>query len=412
MSEATTVIIGGGHAGGEAALALRQGGYTGRILLVSAEAGLPYQRPPLSKAFLQTDIEPEKLLIRAAANFAKADIEMVLGRRVVEIAREKHTLRLDDSTELSWDKLILATGSRARKLPLPDPLAVEPSNLLYLRDLEDAQRLKSALHGSKRLLIIGGGFIGLEVASAAIALGLETTLLEAQERLLARVTAREVSAFYERLHRSRGVRVITGARIERFDLTEDASRLQGVTLTDGQHIEADTVLAGIGAIARTELAEAAGLDVDDGVLVNPFCQSSDPDIFAIGDCSRHHNPTYARLLRLESVPNAVDQARIAAHCINGTPKPYEPIPWFWSDQYELKLQMAGLSDGHDQVVMRGDPGDDSFVAFYFADGRLIAADCINRSSEFALVRRLLQSGLSSDRADALADTSVSLKDLL
>lgn len=412
MSNPTTVIVGAGHAGGEAALALRQGGYTGRILLIAAEASLPYQRPPLSKAFLQTDMEPEKLLIRAAANFSKAEIELILERRVVRIDPAGRRAHLDDGSELSWDNLILATGSRPRKLALPDPLATEPANLLYLRSLADAQRLKAGLQHARRMLIIGGGFIGLEVASAAIALGLETTVVEAQDRLLARVTAPRVSSFYEDLHRSRGVRVITGTGIERFEFGDDGATVTGVTLSDGQHIETDLLLAGIGAIPHTELAEQAGLAVEDGVLVNAYCQTSDPAIYAIGDCSRHYNPLYGRRLRLESVPNAVDQARVAAHSINGAPKAYEPIPWFWSDQYELKLQMAGLSDGYDQLVLRGKPEEQSFTAFYFAGGKLIAADCVNRSSEFALVRRLLQAGVSSELADKLADTGVSLKELL
>lgn len=412
MTTATTVIIGGGHAGGEAALALRQGGYTGRIMLISAESSLPYQRPPLSKAYLTTEIEPDKLLIRAAANFAKAEVELVLGHSVSEIDRSARSLRLDDGTEIHWSNLVLATGSRARHLALPDPLAVEPSNLFYLRSLEDAQRLKGALLPGGRLLVIGGGFIGLEVASAAIALGLSVTVVEAQDRLLARVTAPEVSAFYESLHRSRGVQVLTGARIERFELNDDGNQLSGVTLTDGQHLEADIVLAGIGAVPQIELAEQAGLDLDDGVLVNEFCQTSDPTIYAIGDCSRHFNPVYGRRLRLESVPNAVDQARTAAHSINGVAKVYEPVPWFWSDQYEVKLQMVGLSEGYDRVVLRGDPADGSFVAFYFTRGCLIAADCINRSSEFALAKRLVQARLAEDAAGVLADPTSSLKDLL
>lgn len=412
MTHPTTLIVGGGHAGGEAALALRQGGYSGRIVLIAAENTLPYQRPPLSKAFLQTDVEPEKLLIRAAANFTKAEVEMVLGRKVIGIDRQTRTARLEDGTEMVWDNLILATGSRARKLPLPDPLSGEPTNLLYLRNLADAQRLKAALQPGSRLLVIGGGFIGLEVASAAVALGLQVTVLESQERLLARVTAAEVSRFYEQLHRARGVEIITGARIERFDLDDVGASLSGVTLTDGRRFAADVVLAGIGAIPRTELAERAGLEVDDGILVNEFCQCSDPAIYAIGDCSRHDNPIYGRQLRLESVPNAVDQARVAAHSINGAAKPYAPIPWFWSDQYELKLQMVGLSEGYDQLVLRGDPEQQSFVAFYFAAGKLVAADCVNRSSEFALVRRLVQAGITHDAAGSLANSEKSLKDLL
>jgi 3-phenylpropionate/trans-cinnamate dioxygenase ferredoxin reductase component len=412
MTPATTVIIGGGHAGGEAALALRQGGYSGRILLISDELSLPYQRPPLSKAFLTTEIEPEKLLIRAPANFTKAEVELVLGHPVSRIDRSARTVHLDDGTEIHWSHLILATGSRARRLALPDPLAAEPANLFYLRSLADAQRLKASLEPGGRLLIIGGGFIGLEVASAAISLGLSVSVVEAQDRLLARVTAPEVSAFYATLHRSRGVRILTGAHIERFELSDDGARLSGATLTDGQHLEADLVLAGIGAVAQTELAEQAGLELDNGILVNEFCQSSDPAIYAIGDCSRHYSRVYDRRLRLESVPNAVDQARTAAHSINGVAKPYEPVPWFWSDQYEIKLQMVGLSEGYDEIVMRGDPQQNSFVAFYFAAGRLIAADCVNRSSEFALVKRLVQARPSDEVASALADPASNLKDLL
>lgn len=412
MNLKTTIIIGGGHAGGEAALSLRQGGYTGRIVLVCEEHGLPYQRPPLSKAFLLAATEPESLLIRPAANFTKADIEIASGIRVQAIDRQTRSVTLSDGSTLAWDNLIIATGSRPRQLALPDPTSLPPANLHYLRNLADAQRLKGDLQPGKKLLIIGGGYIGLEVASAALTLGLQVTVLEAEERVLSRVTAPEVSAFYQQVHQSAGIRLLTGARIRSIALSSNGTAVHSITLEDGQELVTDVVLAGIGAIPETGLAEAAGLDVDNGIVVNEYCQTSDPAIYAIGDCSNHPSMAYQRRIRLESVPNAVEQARVAAQSINGNPKPYESVPWFWSDQYDLKLQMVGLSQGYDQVVIRGNPEERSFAAFYFAKDKLIAADCVSRPSEFGMIRKLVQARTSASSAPALADTGVALKDLL
>ncbi|HDZ55224.1 MAG TPA: pyridine nucleotide-disulfide oxidoreductase [Pseudomonas xinjiangensis] len=407
----TTIIIGGGHAGGEAALSLRQGGYAGRIVLICEEHGLPYQRPPLSKAFLLAP-EPEASLIRPAANFSKADIEIASGIGVQTIDRQARSVTLSDGSRLSWDHLIIATGSRPRQLALPDPITAQPTNLHYLRNLTDAQRLKGALQPDKKLLIIGGGYIGLEVASAAQSLGLQVTIIEAQERILSRVTAPEVSAFYQQVHQAAGIQMLTGVQITTVNFSSDGTAIRSVTLQNGDELPTDVVLAGIGAIPETGLAESAGLEVDNGILVNEFCQTSDPAIYAIGDCSNHPSKAYQRRIRLESVPNAVEQARVAAQSINGSPKPYESIPWFWSDQYDLKLQMVGLSQGYDQVVIRGNPEERSFAAFYFANDKLIAADCVSRPSEFGMIRKLVQAGTTASSAAALANIDVALKDLL
>jgi len=412
MEKLCTIIIGGGHAGGEVALALRQGGYAGRIVLISAESGLPYQRPPLSKAFLLTEMSPESLLIRPAANFEKTEIEFVGNTRVISIDRVKRSVTLSDDNQLAYDKLILATGSRPREIRLASPINTRPSNLHYLRTLEDAQRLKAQCAAGQRLVVIGGGYIGLEVASAAVGMGLQVTLVEAQPRVLSRVTAPELSAFYEQTHSEAGVEIHTNATICDYQLSTNGSRITRVDLQSGVQLEADLVLAGIGVNPEIELAEAAGLAVDNGIVVNEFCQTSDNAIYAIGDCSSHPSRFYQRSIRLESVPNAVEQARTAAQAINGTPKAYDSLPWFWSDQYDLKLQMVGLSQGYDQTVIRGTPNERSFAVFYFQDGRLIAADCVNRQAEFGFIRKLVQSGANGVVAERLADTSVPIKELL
>lgn len=414
MSSTTpgVVIIGAGHSGAEAALAVRQGGYTGQIVLIGDESGLPYHRPPLSKAYLQGAVTAESLLLKQPAAYAKADIALKLGLRVTQIERHTHTLTLSDGSTLPYAQLILATGSRARLLSAPGLTeGVRPPNLFYLRTLADADALRPRFIAGQRLLIIGAGYIGLEVAAVARQCGLEVTLLEAAPRVLARVTAPVVSAFYTRLHQDAGVVLHVDARISQIDLDPSDGAIRTVHTFDGAALAADLVIAGIGVLPNVELAGAAGLLVDDGITTDAFTRSSDPDIFAIGDCSNHPSQVYGRRIRLESVPNALEQARCVAGVLCGAPQPYVALPWFWSDQYQLKLQMVGLAQGHDEVVLRGAPESNSFIAFYLRQGVLLAADCVNRVPEFMALKKLVAARAVVTPA-VLADDSVTLKDIV
>jgi 3-phenylpropionate/trans-cinnamate dioxygenase ferredoxin reductase component len=404
----TVIVIGGGHAGGDAALAIRQSGFQGKIILVSQESILPYHRPPLSKKFLAGDVGADTLGIKPAGNYEKADIEFLPDTAVRSIERAEKRI-ITDNSSLSYDYLVIATGSRARSLEHPD-LPDQINNLLYLRDLSDSKKLQDQLAPGKHLVIIGGGYIGLEVAATAINKGVAVTVLEQQERVLSRVTSPEVSRFYEKIHTDAGARVITGVAIKTYKLDTAGAKIVSLELNNGETLQLDTVLAGVGAAPRTELAEEAGLDIDNGILVNEFCQTSDPSIYAIGDCSNHYNPIYGRRVRLESVPNAVEQARIAAKAICGSPSPYAPVPWFWSDQYDLKLQMAGLSQGYDQCVVRGEMTEASFVAFYLKSGKVLAADCVNRQPEFVAIKKLVQQQAEVSQ-EALRSPETSLKEL-
>ncbi|MDB6049169.1 MAG: FAD-dependent pyridine nucleotide-disulfide oxidoreductase [Pseudomonas sp.] len=412
LDQPTAVIIGAGHAGSEAAISLRQNGYTGRIVLVGDEQSLPYQRPSLSKAFLAGSVAAEAILLRPLAIYAKSEIEMRVGTRVTGIDRASHHITLSDGTSLRYTRLILATGSRPRLLQAPGlPVGKVSANVHYLRTLADVERLHPQFIGGQRLVIIGGGYIGLEVASVARKAGLEVVVLEASSRVLSRVTAPEVSSFYEAVHRSAGVDIRVNTQIERFTYDASTECVSGIVTCDGATLLLDLVIIGIGVLPNSELAEQAGLEVDNGIQVNEFAQTSDPDIFAIGDCSSHPSPIYSRRLRLESVPNALEQARTAAKAINGMLVPYAPVPWFWSDQYDLKLQMVGLSLGYDQVVMRGSPAKRSFVVFYLLSGSIIAADCINRSQEFMFAKKLV-AARATPSPSMLADEMLNLKALL
>jgi 3-phenylpropionate/trans-cinnamate dioxygenase ferredoxin reductase subunit len=382
MESSSVVIIGAGQAGGEAAGELRKLGYPGRILLVGDEPQVPYRRPPLSKAFLSGAVSEQSLYVTPATALQQQRIEFLGGVRAESIDRARRHVRLSDGRELAYDALVLATGGRARGLSLP---GAEACKVHTLRSIADADALRPLFQPGRRALIVGGGFIGLEVAAMAVKHGLRVTLLEGLPRVLARVTAPEVSAFFERIHREAGVELLTGVQIQRLQGGDGVE----VVLADGRRIAGDFLIAGIGQAPNTELAEAAGLELDNGVAVDEYCRSSDPRIYAIGDCASQPNARYGRRLRLESVQNAVEQGRIAAASIVGRTQACDIVPWFWSDQYDLKLQMAGLSGGFDQLVMRGDPGSRSFAVFYLKAGRFIAADTVNRPKEFMFARKLL-----------------------
>lgn len=404
MSE-TTVIVGAGQAGSDLTTALRQIGYTGRIVLIGDEQAPPYRRPPLSKAYLAGDIAEEALYLKPLATYAKQNVELRTGVKVAAIDRQAHTVTLEDGESIKYDKLALTTGGRARWLPLP---GAEKPNVHYVRTLADIDRLKEQFKPGARLVIIGGGYIGLEAAAVGIKKELNVTLVEALPRLLARVTGPELSQYYLEVHRGHGVDIKLGAGVQAL---EGGELVETVILQDGTRLAADLVIVGIGLIANTELAEQAGLEVDNGVLVDLYAQTSDPDIVAAGDCTNHENGFLGRRVRLESVPNASEQARVAAASICGQKVPHAGVPWFWSDQYDLKLQMVGLSQGYDNVVIRGSMEANNFAAFYLKDGVVISLDTVNRPQDFMIGKKMVAARLVVDPA-VLADESASLKALV
>ncbi|WP_273455574.1 NAD(P)/FAD-dependent oxidoreductase [Nevskia ramosa] len=401
----TVLIVGAGQAGSELAAELRTQGHTGRVVMIGDEAGLPYKRPPLSKGFLTGAIPAEQLLIRNAAVYEKNNIEFIGGTSVTAIDRAAKTVTLSDGQTLGYDKLALTTGGRARPLPV---MGADMANVMSLRSQTDAEKIREHLVAGHRLVIIGGGYIGLEIAAVAVKAGLEVTVLESAPRVLARVTAPEMSAFYTRVHREAGVEIQVGVQIAA--LENDGKKVSAVILADGNRVAADVVIVGIGLIPNTELATAAGLAVDNGIVVDEYGQTSDSDIVASGDCANRPSPLLGGRVRLESVPNAMDQARHAARLLVGQPKAYDELPWFWSDQYELKLQMCGLSSGYDQVVIRGSTETRAFSAFYLKDGRIIAADAVSQLKDFGVMKKLV-GARATVAAERLADTTLLLKDL-
>lgn len=409
-ASSTAIIIGAGHAGGELAVALRNEGWEGRILLLGEEAHLPYHRPPLSKAYLAGSVEKSSLAIRPLAAYERANVEFMPGVRVVRIDRANQRLELADGAQLSYDRLAIATGGRPRPLSVPNAAVAERcANFHYLRTLDDVEQIRAQLAAGKRLAIVGGGYIGLEVAASAVAQGLQVTVLEALPRVLQRVTAAELSAYYERKHREAGVDIRTGVQVADLEVTDDT--VTAVLCADGSRLAADLVVVGIGLLANTELAAEAGLQIDNGILVDEHAQTSDPHIYAAGDCTNHPNALLGRRLRLESVPNALEQSRVAAANMAGKAKTYASVPWFWSDQYELKLKMVGLAEGFERLVLRGDPATDSFSAFYLKGDKVLAADTVNRPQDFIAAKRLVAEGIAVT-AEQLADDSRPLKELL
>ncbi|MBL0943737.1 MAG: FAD-dependent oxidoreductase [Hydrogenophaga sp.] len=410
MTSATDLVIAGaGHAGSELALAARQAGWSGPIVLLGDEADLPYQRPPLSKAYLCGKADLEALALRQASAYEAARITWRPGTRLQAINRERRTALLYGGEALPYAKLALCTGGRAR------PWACEgldpqhpPANLFALRTRADADALRAALRPGSRMAVVGGGYVGLEVAASARDLGAEVCLLEVQPRLLARVAGEAMSDFIAGVHRAAGVDIRTGAAVQRVVVSGD--RIERLDLADGSALTVDLVVAGVGMLPNTEAALAAGLANEHGVVVDECSVTADPDIVAAGDCTVQHSALYDRAVRLESVPNALEQARAAAAWVCGQRKPNHAVPWFWSDQHGLKLQQAGLSQGHDRCVLRGDPGQRQFCVFYLKADRLIAADTVNRPADFMLVRRALGAG-ALPRVDpvALADERIPLK---
>jgi 3-phenylpropionate/trans-cinnamate dioxygenase ferredoxin reductase component len=396
------VIIGAGHAAGQAAASLRQAKYEGPITIVGDEPHVPYQRPPLSKQYLSGEQSIDRVYLRPASFYADKNVDLKLNTTATAIDRENKTVSLNNGETLGYDKLIISTGSRPRKL------SIEGSDLPgihYLRTIADVDAIRAEMAPGKNLVIVGGGYIGLEVASVGVEQGLNVHVLEMESRILQRVTTPEMSAYYHQLHTSRGVNIHTETGVTGFSGDTQVRKV----LCGDTEFDADLVIVGIGIIPNVELAQDAGLEVDNGIVVDDHCRTSDPDIYAAGDCSNHPNPLLNRRLRLESVPNAMEQARVSVENMLGGDKIYAAIPWFWSDQYELKLQMVGFSaDGSSQVV-RGDMAENKFAVFYLDDGKVVAADAVNSPKEFMVCKQLI--GKTVDQA-LLADADSDLKELL
>ena len=397
------VIAGAGHAAGQVATSLRQQKFAGQIVLVGDESFLPYQRPPLSKKFLSGDLAAERLYVKPASFYEGAQIELRLDTLITRIDRANKKLTTDDG-DIPYDKLILALGSRARRLEIE---GAELEGVHYLRSINDVHAIRDELLHRKNAVIVGAGYIGLEVAAVIRQHGLEVTVVEMADRVMSRVVSPEISDFYQIEHAKHGVklRLNTGTTAFRGD-----SRIDAVETNNGEPIPADFVVVGVGIVPNTELATDADLIVENGIVVDDRCRTSDPDIFAVGDCTMHPNAIYDQQIRLESVHNALEQAKTAASNICGKDTHYSQVPWFWSDQYDLKLQIVGLSAGYDDLVVRGNPVDRSFACLYLKDGRLIATDAVNSPKEFVQSKALIASRTIVDR-DKLADPKIQVKEL-
>lgn len=398
------VIAGAGHAAGQVVATLRQEKFGGDIFLIGDEPYLPYQRPPLSKKFLAGEMPAERLLLKPASFYDDAQIELRLETRITAIDRDSQTVSCEDGNEVAYDKLILALGSRARTLAME---GVQLKQVHYLRTISDVESIRAELDAGRRMVIVGGGYIGLEVAAVARSLGLEVTVVEMADRVMSRVVSPEISDFFQLEHTSKGVRFRLSTRVRAF---AGNRRLKSVVLDDGEEIRADLVVIGAGILPNTELALQAGLEVADGIVVDDRCQTSDPHVYAVGDCTAHPNGIYGRQLRLESVHNALEQAKTAARNICGKKSHYCEVPWFWSDQFDLKLQIAGLSDGYDDIVIRGNPANRAFACLYLREGRLIAVDAVNFPKDFMQSKALIAAGAIIAK-ERLSDADISLKEL-
>ena len=407
MDKLDVLIVGAGHAGAQCAIALRQGGFEGRIAMVGRESEPPYERPPLSKEYFAREKTFDRLYIRPPQFWADKGVEMLLSREVVKIDAQAHVATLSDGAEIAYGKLVWAAGGDPRRLPVEGG---DLAGVYGVRTRDDADALMAQVDaGAQDFVVIGGGYIGLEAAAVLSKLGRKVTLLEALPRVLARVAGPELSAFYEAEHRAHGVDLRTEVSIKRL---VGKGKVSGVELADGELIPADVVIVGIGIIPAVAPLIAAGAAGGNGVDVDDFCRTSLPDIYAVGDCAAFACAfAEGAVMRVESVQNANDQASCVAKHIMGEDKPYHAFPWFWSNQYDLRLQTAGLSVGYDRTVIRGDVAARSFSVVYLKAGRVIALDCVNSVKDYVAGRKLVEAGAKPDLA-ALADSAVALKELL
>ena len=408
MERANIVIVGTGHGGAQAAIALRQHGFTGSIAMIGRESEPPYERPPLSKEYLAGEKPFERIHLRPPQFWADKDIALRLKTSVVAVDPQAHELEFADESRMGYGKLIWAAGGDPRRLSCA---GADLAGVHSVRTRADVDRMIAELEaGAKRAVVVGGGYIGLEAAAVLRKLGCAVTVVEALPRVLARVAGEELSRFYEDEHRKQGVEVLLEATVDRIE--GDGGTVSGVGLEGGAAIPADLVVVGIGIVPAVGPLIAAGAAGANGVDIDEFCRTSLEDIYAIGDCAAHANP-YAggAVIRLESVQNANDMASTAAKSICGDPQPYKAVPWFWSNQYDLRLQTVGLSLDHDETVLRGDPAERKFSIVYLKEGRVIALDCVNATKDYAQGRKLVEAGTRPER-EALADTEISLKALV
>ncbi|HVS76384.1 MAG TPA: FAD-dependent oxidoreductase [Steroidobacteraceae bacterium] len=401
------VIAGGGQAAVQAIDTLRRKGFTGKLMLVGDEPWLPYQRPPLSKKYLAGALERERLLLRPQHFYELHSVETLLGHRVEEISRREQRVRLSDGSSIAYDALLITTGSRPRPLAAP---GMDLRGVHFLRTIADVERIRSEWAPGKRLVIVGGGYIGLEVAATARELGLEVTVLEMAERVMNRVVCPQISAFYQTEHSRHGVRILCNAKVRALAPAPGSSQVRAVVTDDGTEHAADSVIVGCGVLPADELGAAAGLACENGLVVDEHCRTSDPAIFAAGDCANHPSLRYGRRLRLESVDNAFEQGTSAALNMLGLETVHDKVPWFWSDQYDLKMIIIGVGQGYDTVVMRGDPATRAFSACYLREGELIAVDTVNSAKDQMAARKLV-AARARPNPDKLADPSVPLKDM-
>lgn len=400
-----TIIIGGGQAGAQAAVSLRQAGYDGDVVLICAEAHPPYQRPPLSKAYLKGAMDRERLFLRPTAFYETQDIRLHLNDQATEIEPEKKTVRTQSGVEIGYSQLLIATGAPPRRLSCP---GADLNGIHYLRNLHDSDALRELLVAEGQVAIVGAGYIGLEVAAILREAGRDVIIIEMADRVLARVASAPVSEFYKDLHSRAGASFLLGAAVESF-VGDDSVR--AVKLAGGEEIDCAAALVGIGAIPETRLAERAGLEVNNGIIVDDHARTSNPHIWAAGDCTSFPLLRYGRCVRLESVPNAIEQAKVAAVNIAGGNAVHDALPWFWSDQYDVKLQTAGLSEGYDDVVIRGAIADKKFSVWYLKNDVLLAVDAINEPAVFMLSKKLLLNNAMPSRQQ-IEDVTFDLKMIL
>jgi 3-phenylpropionate/trans-cinnamate dioxygenase ferredoxin reductase subunit len=400
----SVVIIGGGHGGASAAFELRRAGYTAPVTIVGEETAIPYQRPPLSKAWLKGTADEDSLILRPRAWYSDNNVSLRLASRAESISREDRSVALAGGSVIPFDHLIIASGARARQLKVPGS---HLAGVLMLRTMADADQLKQSFRPGARIAIIGGGYVGLETAASARALNAEVIVLEREPRLLARVACPALSEFFMTVHRAEGVQFQLDADVVRF---LGDTRVHGLELSDGRVIDCDAAVVGIGAIPNDEIARACGLECADGIVVDQHARTADPAIFAIGDVTRRPVARYDRQVRLESVPNAIEQAKQAAAAICGRPAPAAELPWFWSDQYDMKLQIAGMAFDCDDIVVRGNPANRSFAMFHLRDRVLQAVEAVNSPAEFMFGKSLIARRLRIVR-EKLADPAVPIREV-
>ena len=404
MGDQKIIIIGGGQAGCQTATSLRALGFLGEISIYCSENYLPYQRPPLSKKFLLGELDKERLFFKPEKFYRDNNINFFLNSYVAKIEKENKKIFLNNNEEDSYDKLVIATGTKPREIDVDKDSA---KNIFYLRSIDDVLEIKGKVQSSKKVAIIGGGYIGLEVAAILKKLGLSVTIIEMAGRILERVTSQIISDFYTKVHNEEGVKILTNTSVE--SITKKSKDME--ILTNNGSINADFIVVGIGVIPCDELASESGLKVQNGILVNEFCETSEKDIYSAGDCTVHPNSYYNKDIRLESVHNAIEQGKTVASSIMNKKTPYNQIPWFWSDQYDLKLQIAGLCIDYDDIIVRGNSDNRSFAVFYMKDNYMIASDCINCPGEHMMSRRIISDKIIVDK-DRLSDVLIPIKEVI